>query len=321
MKRILGLGNALVDALVCVENDGVLTELGLPKGSMQLIDKERRLALETRFAGAGVKQATGGSACNTILALAAAGAEPGLVGKVCDDAAGRFFRESAQAAGIAAELLTDTLPTGLCTALITPDGQRTMATYLGAAANLQPEDLVPAMFDGYGYLYIEGYLVQNHDLMLRAVGLARAAGMTVCIDLASYNIVEQEHAFFSELLRSTDIVFANEEEARAFAGASAEEALETLVGLCPTAVVKVGARGVLAASGDERVTVPAIPVEAVVDTTGAGDYYAAGFLFEHARGASLRRCAETGALFAAHVIQEVGASLPPARWQAIRACL
>lgn len=321
MKRILGLGNALVDALVCVENDSVLAELGLPKGSMQLIDRERRMALEARFAGADVKRATGGSACNTIKALASAGAVPGLVGKVCDDEAGRFFRVSAAASGIDACLLSDTLPTGLCTSLITPDGQRTLATYLGAAANLQSSDLQPAMFEGYSYLYIEGYLVQNHDLMLRAVELARKAGMTVCIDLASYNIVEAEHDFFSQLLRTTDIVFANEEEALAFAGTTPEEALEALAAICPTAVVKVGARGVLAAAGSQRIAVPALPVDAVVDTTGAGDYYAAGFLYEHARGASLEHCAGTGALFASHVIQEVGASLPESRWQAIRAQL
>lgn len=320
MKKILGLGNALVDALVAVD-DEVLAELGLPKGAMQLIDKASRLALEERFAATDTKRATGGSACNTIKALASAGAAAGLVGKVGADEAGRFFRESATKSGIDACLLVDALPTGLCTSLITPDGQRTLATYLGAAANLQPDDLQPAMFEGFGYLYIEGYLVQNHALMLRAVELARRFGMTVCIDLASYNIVEAERDFFAELLRQTDIVFANEEEARAFASAEPEAALETLAGFCPTAVVKVGARGVLAASGAERVALPALPVETVVDTTGAGDYFAAGFLYEHARGASLERCAATGALFASHVIQEVGAELPDACWQAIRARL
>lgn len=321
MKKIIGLGNALVDVLVRVEGDHVLAELGLPKGSMQLIGKERYLSLGARFAEADITRATGGSACNTILALAQAGACTGLVGKTSDDVAGRFFRDHFRAQGVDLRLLPDTLPTGVCTALITPDGQRTMATYLGAAANLQPDELRPEMFDGYGYLYIEGYLVQNHALMLRAVELAHAAGLAVCIDLASYNIVEAEYEFFGRLLAETDIVFANEEEARAFTGLEPEAALETLSGLCPTAVVKVGARGALVAAGTERVAVGAEPVDCVTDTTGAGDYYAAGFLFEHARGASLERAARTGALFASHVIQEVGTTLPPARWEAIRARL
>lgn len=133
------------------------------------------------------------------------------------------------------------LPTGVASTLISPDGQRTFGTYLGAAANLRPEDVVPEWFDGYDYFYIEGYLVQNHALIRRAVELAHEAGLKVCIDLASYNIVQDDREFFAELLQQTDIVFANEQEAQAFTGIdNAQANVEALASLCEIAVVKIG---------------------------------------------------------------------------------
>lgn len=318
MKRVLGLGNALVDALVQVSNDNILSELSLPKGSMQLIDTERYAEVCQRMATMPVKRATGGSACNTVLALAHLDAHPGLIGRVADDDNGRFFADNCRRYGINAILLPDSLPTGVASTFISADGQRTFATYLGAAANLTADDLRPELLEGYDYLYIEGYLVQNHDLIARAVELAKRGGLQVCLDLASYNIVEAERDFFGYLLERTDIVFANEEEARAFTGLEAREALDRLAALCPVAVVKTGRDGSMARCGEDFATIGAEPVTQVVDTTAAGDFFAAGFLYRHALGLPLRDCLEAGGLLAAAVIQVVGTEVPESGWEALR---
>lgn len=317
-KRIIGIGNALVDVLVQIDNDSILGELNLPKGSMQLIDNETYRHISKRLAAVDTKCATGGSACNTMLALANMQAEPGLIGKVSDDTYGRFFARNCAERHIHAHLLPSTLPTGVASTFISPDGQRTFATYLGAAAGMTADDLRPAMMEGYDYLYIEGYLVQNHDLILRAVELARKAGMTVCIDLASYNIVEAEREFFAYLLEQTDIVFANEEEAHAFTGLQPRAALDRLAGLCRVAVVKLGSEGAITLCDGEFARVPACPVTQVVDTTAAGDFFAAGFLLRHAEGCTPEACLSTGTALAGAVIQVVGTKLDESTWQQLR---
>ncbi len=318
MKKVLGIGNALVDALVKVENDGILEELALPKGSMQLIDTARYLEISKRMAEMAVSRATGGSAGNTVLALANLGAAPGLVGKISDDENGRFFAENCRTHGITPYLLRDERPTGVASTFISPDGQRTFGTYLGAAAELQPEDIREEWFEGYSYFYIEGYLVQNHALIERAVDMARSAGLKVCLDLASYNIVEADRDFFAQLLQKTDVVFANEEEARAFTGKAPREALAELAALCEVAVVKTGAEGAMASMDGITARIEAFPVAEVVDTTGAGDFFAAGFLYALTLGASLDTCLTSGALLASHVIQLVGTTLPEEVWHDIR---
>ncbi len=320
MKRILGIGNALVDALVQVPNDLILNELQLPKGSMQLLSTARYEQVSSRMRMLQPQRTTGGSACNTILAIAHLGGQPGLIGKVGADEPGRFFAESFVSQGVCPQLLTHpTLPTGVASTLITPDGQRTFGTYLGAAAELQPDDVRGEWFEGYSYFYIEGYLVQNHELIRRAVQLAHEKGLLVCIDLASYNIVQEERRFFAELLAQTDLVFANEQEAAAFTGRDdAEYNVRELAKLCQLAVVKVGKKGVLARQGDEQVFCPARDVPHVVDTTAAGDYFSAGFLYAHAREASLLRCSQLGSLLAGHIIEVVGTALSAETWQTIK---
>lgn len=320
MKRILGIGNALVDALVQVENDLILSELDLPKGSMQLIDTERYLQIQKRLSFFQQQRTTGGSACNTILAIANMGAAPGLIGKVGRDEPARFFAANCKAHGIAARLLDDELlPTGVASTIITPDGQRTFGTYLGAAAALEPDDIRAEWFDGYDYLYIEGYLVQNHALIRRVVDLAREAGLKVCIDLASYNIVLEDREFFAELLEQTDIVFANELEASAFTGVDNPlQNIETLASMCEIAVVKIGKNGVLVRSGNQQLCCPARDVPRVVDTTAAGDYFSAGFLYALADGRDFMTCARLGSLLSGHIIEVVGTALDEAVWQEIR---
>ena len=321
MKKILGIGNALTDVLARVEDEEVLDVLGLPKGSMQLIDEARLPAIREAMSRMDVSRATGGSAGNTMLALANLGAAPRFVGKIGDDETGRFFADNAAAKGIEPVLVRSTLPSGIAHTFITPDGERTFATFLGAAGSMQADDLTAEMFAGFDYLYIEGYLVQNHELILRAIELAKQQGLKVCIDLASYNIVAAEHDFFVELLTNgIDIVFANEEEARAFAGTEPEEALGQLAELCEIAVVKLGGRGSTVMYGGEKTTFGCNKAT-IVDTTGAGDFYAGGFMYGLLQGWNMERCAFAGTLLAGHVIQTIGTTLPEEEWEEIRACL
>ena len=318
---VIGIGNALVDALVQVPNDEILTELELPKGSMQLIDTDRYEKISKIMSHMDVKRATGGSAGNTILALANLNAAPAFIGKVSDDENGRFFADNCQTYGIKANLLTDTLPTGVASTFISTDGQRTFGTYLGAAARLTADDMRPEWFEGYDYFYIEGYLVQNHDLIECAVDMAHKAGLKVCLDLASYNIVEGDRDFFAYLLEKTDIVFANEEEARAFTGKEPREALDELAKLCEIAVVKVGKDGALARCGEDFAEQSAMPVAQVVDTTAAGDFFAAGFLYAHSLGRNLQECLYAGSILSGHVIQVVGSKLSGESWNNIKQLL
>lgn len=319
MKKILGIGNALVDALYQIKDETLLNEMQLPKGSMQLIDTGRYTDIGRRMKDLPVKLATGGSACNTILALANMGMKTGLIGKIADDEPGRFFENKFRQLGTRTYLQHEDLPTGVASTFITPDGQRTFGTYLGAAACLRPEDLREEWFGEYDYLYIEGYLVQNHALIERAVDMAREADCRVCLDMASYNIVEAEHDFFTHLLKKTDMVFANEEEARAFTGNSPREALDELAGICEVAVVKTGAAGAMACSGDEGpAAVAAVPVDHVTDTTAAGDFFASGFLYAHAHRRPLADCLRAGTLLAAEVIQVVGTQLSEDSWNGLR---
>ena len=318
MKRTLGIGNALVDVLTKVDNEQILSELHLPKGSMQLLSTEAYAEVTRRMQALPTKLTTGGSACNTLLALSHLDAPTGMIGKIGDDENGRFFASYFAQRGISTRLLHDSRPTGVASTFITPDGQRTFGTYLGAAARLTADELQQAWFEGYDYFYIEGYLVQNHDLVLRAIELAHAAGCEVCLDLASYNIVEADLDFFRALMPSIDIVFANEQEAQALTGLEARAALDALAATCHIAVVKIGKHGVWACHGTEVAHCAARDVPVVVDTTAAGDYFAAGFMHALAAGEPLATCIARGSLLAGHIIEVVGTELPDATWQQLR---
>ena len=322
MKKIIGIGNALVDALVTLPNDDLLHTFGLPKGSMTLIGDEEQQRIQECFASLDVQRATGGSAGNTMLALANLGAEPGFIGAVGDDATGAFFSSNCEQCGITPYLTKLPVQSGIAYTFISPGGERTFATYLGAAAMMGPDDLAPEMFEGYDYLYVEGYLVQNHALIQRAVELAREMGLKICLDLASYNIVAADHEFFTRLVTEyVDVVFANEEEARAFAAAEPDEALDRLHSLCEVAVVKLGAAGSTIMRDGERVFAEAWPVDKVVDTTAAGDFYAAGVMYGLMRECTLAQCAQVGTILSGHVIQIVGTQLSAQTWDHIKALI
>ena len=319
MKKIIGIGNALVDALVTLPNDELLHAFGLPKGSMTLIGDEEQQRIQECFASLEVQRATGGSAGNTMLALSKLGIKPGFIGTVGNDVTGDFFAANCAKCGITPFLTRLPIQSGIAYTFISPGGERTFATYLGAAAMMGPDDLKPEMFEGYDYLYVEGYLVQNHALIMRAVEMAKERGLKVCLDLASYNIVAADHEFFTRLVEDyVDVLFANEEEARAFAMADPDEALQHLHSLCEVAVVKLGPAGSSIMREDEKVLVEAWPVDKVVDTTAAGDFYAAGVMYGLMHDCSLMQCAKVGTILSGHVIQIVGTQLSEDTWNRIK---
>ena len=319
MDKIIGMGNALVDVLVRIDDDSLLEKLHLPKGSMQLIQEDTLSEIRKYTSGMKIHRSTGGSAGNTVCALAALGANPGFIGKVGQDETGTFFGDTLRQRGVNALLTTCDLPSGIASTFISTDGERTFGTYLGAAATLGAEDLSRKMFAGYNYLYIEGYLLQDHDLMLRAVQLAKEEGLQVCLDMASYNVVEAERDFFDQLIvKYVDIVFANESEALAYTGKTPHEALEEIASKCSIAVVKTGKEGSLVKKGTEVIQLLSCPIDNVLDTTGAGDFYAAGFMYGLTCGYSLEKCVQISTILATAVIQEVGTTLPAKKWDEIK---
>ena len=319
MEKIIGIGNALVDILVRLEEDALLEQMQLPKGGMTLIDDARQKMLRTHMEDLNGEQATGGSAGNAMLALARLGCKAGFVGKVGRDDLGKFYADSFKAAGIDAHLLQCDLPTGVANTFISPDGERTFGTCLGAAATLQASDITPALFEGVSMAHIEGYLVQNHDLMEAICQTALEQSVQLSLDLASYNVVAADLPFFRHLVQDyIDIVFANEEEAATFTGKEEPlEALREIAAFKCLAVVKLGSKGSSARLGREEVVIGAHKVP-VVDTTAAGDFFAGGFLYALNRGASLKDCLSCGALLSEHIIGVVGTRLPDDEWEKIK---
>lgn len=318
MKSILGIGNALTDILALLPDDTLLERFHLPKGSMQHVDQETgdKIWQILRGTPGGVQYVAGGSAANTITGTAIFGMRSGFIGKVGEDELGHLFKSDQQQYGIRSTLLKGTQSSGRAMVFITaPNAERTFAVYLGAALELGPDDLTEEMFSGYDYFHIEGYLVQNQALIRRAVELAKEAGAIVSIDMASYNVVESNRAFLHDIVENyVDIVFANETEAKAFTGLEPREALDAMASMCRIAVVKVGKEGSMVKSGDELYMIDPWPAVAL-DATGAGDTYAAGFLYAHSLGAPVRVCGEVGSIIAAKVVEIVGTKIDIPRWK------
>jgi sugar/nucleoside kinase (ribokinase family) len=317
MKKVLGIGNALVDIMTRVKDEGLLEKYQLPKGSMQLVDHEFIKKLTVATEAMDRQLASGGSAANTIHGLARLGVDTGFIGKVGRDELGSFFTDDMKKAGITPHLFESETDSGRAIALVTPDSERTFATFLGAAVELSASDLSSRIFQGYDYLHIEGYLIQNQDLMKQALEMARQNGLQVSLDLASFNVVEGNLDFLRSFVTDyVDILFANEEEARAFTGKEPREALDMLANLCQVVVVKVGREGSFVKRGAERHQIDPIATEPV-DTTGAGDAYAAGFLYGLTQDRDLDACGRLGSLLAGKVIEVVGAKMGPDKWKEI----
>ena len=319
MKSILGMGNALTDILAVLPDDTFLKQFHLPKGSMQHVDMATGDKIWQTLKPMGVQYVAGGSAANTITGTAIFGMESGFIGKVGDDELGHLFRSDQEQYGIRSTLFKGVNSSGRAMVFITaPNAERTFAVYLGAALELCPDDLKPEYFQGYDYFHIEGYLVQNQNLIRKAVEMAKEAGCIISLDMASYNVVESNEAFLHDIVdKYVDIVFANESEAKAFTRMEPREALDELARHCDIAVVKIGKDGSMLKSGDEYHFIEAWPAD-TIDATGAGDTYAAGFLYAHSLGMPLKVCGEVGSIIAAKVVEVIGTKIDIPRWKAAK---
>ncbi len=308
-KSVLGAGSALVDVVISLNDDLLLQELELPKGSMILVDAERSAKIKEAAISLQPVVQTGGSAANTVRAIAQIDGKSGYLGKISDDEYGRFFKACFEKNGITNHLFYSDTPTGNASCLISPDSERTFGTFLGAASELDHNELTDEIFAPYDILHIEGYLVFNEELIEGILQKAKKNGLLVSIDMASYNVVEAKLDFLKRIVKEyVDIVFANEEEAKSFTGLGPKQALKKIAEMCAIAVVKIGKDGSMVQSGKEFVKVDTPQVKSI-DTTGAGDVYAAGFLYGFANDFSLQNCGKLGSLMAGKVIQVYGAQI------------
>jgi len=309
---VLGIGNAIVDVLARTDDD-FLVRQNMRKGAMTLIDEARATSIYDAMGPA--VEISGGSAANTIVGCASLGGRAAFVGKVKDDELGRVFAHDIRAAGVA----FDTPPasegpsTARCYVLVSPDGERTMNTYLGAAQDLHPRDIDPDAIAASAITYLEGYLwdpKHAKDAFLKAAAAAHEAKRMVALTLSDAFCVDRWRDEFLGLVRdgTVDLLFANEAELRSlYQTADFDTALAALRREARLAVVTRSEHGCVVAARDKVLAVPASPVERVVDTTGAGDLFAAGFLYGLSQGAGHERAASLGALAAAEVIQHLGA--------------
>lgn len=316
--KVLGMGNALVDIITRIDNDKILESFGLPRGSMTLVDLDTSNFIHAETAGMTKTRASGGSAANTIHGLAHLGIETGFIGKVGNDDMGRFFKKDMQINSINPILFRSLNETGRAMALISKDSERTFATYLGAAIDLSVEDISLDIFEGYDYFYVEGYLVQDKSMFEKALRLAAKAGLKICLDLASYNIVAEQVDFFKSMItKYVDILFANEEEIRSLTGLSPEEGAVEISEVCELVVIKLGAEGSFCVCNNKMVRVGVRPSKAI-DTTGAGDLYAAGYIYGHMKELPPEICGKMGAILSGRVIELIGAKMDESNWENLR---
>ena len=309
---VIAIGNAIVDVMAPCE-DVEIAALGLAKGGMTLVDTAR--AKELYDAMGPAREISGGSAANTLAGLAALGAKCAFIGQVADDQLGEVFAHDIRAGGIAFDTAARAgdPPTARCLIFVTPDGQRTMNTFLGASQFLPAQALDENAIAAASVLYLEGYLWDPEEprkAMRRAIAAARNAGRKVAFTLSDAFVISRHGDDFRALIADgqIDILFANEHELAALTGLDDFQAgLMQLAANVPTVVVTRSEHGAHAVSGGEHAHVPAQPIDKVVDTTGAGDLFAAGFLFGHVRGRPLEDCLTLGAICAAEVISHYGA--------------
>lgn len=312
------MGNALVDIMTVLKTDRKLKEFALPKGSMQLVSKEFSNRLMAGTLGLQKKQSSGGSAANTVHGLANLGVKTGFVGKIGKDNLGRFFENDLSENNITPLMFLDLEETGRSIALISKDSERTFATYLGAAVDLKEEDITSDIFKGYQFFHIEGYLVQNRELIRKAMRLAKSHGLTVSIDMASFNVVKENRDFLESIIHEyVDIALANESEAESLTGEKPEKALSVMSSMADIAVVKLGKNGSLIKQGSEEHSIGIEEVRSI-DTTGAGDLYAAGFLYGLCKDQSLEICGKTGSILGAYVTTVIGAKMDEETWKTVK---
>ena len=309
--NVVGIGNAIVDILVHADDDFLVAN-GLTKGSMTLIDAARADELYGRMGPA--IEISGGSAANTMAGVASLGGRAAYIGKICTDQLGEVFRHDIRAIGVDFETapVVGAPPTARSLIVVTPDGQRTMNTMLGACVELGPADIDEPAITGAQVTYMEGYLLDKptaKEAFLKAATIAHDAGRRVSLTLSDTFCVERHRDSFRDLVAGhVDILFGNEHEVMAlYQVGSLDEAVDAVRGECEVAAITRGAKGSLILNGDERFEVAAEPVARIVDSTGAGDLYAAGFLYGFTDGRHPAECGRLGSIAAAEVISHIGA--------------
>lgn len=317
--RILGIGSPIVDALAHVSDD-FLHSIPGEKGGMDLVEASMIEDILEKHDDA-VHRAPGGSASNTIVGLAKLGIATAFLGKLGKDDLAQFYEEQLCDAGVDIEGIKycEVSPTGHCLSLITPDAERTMRTHLGAACGLVPADIHVDDFAGFTHAHVEGHLLHDPILLETILSCAKQAGCTVSYDLGHYEVVKDKREHLEAMLdKYVDMAFANEDEAKAYAGSDdILMALDKLATHCDISAVKLGPKGCWVQSATERVRVEAIPTEAV-DSTGAGDLWAVGFLYAYYRGGDLEACGRAGSLLGAKVVEQIGAMIPDHHWENLK---
>jgi sugar/nucleoside kinase (ribokinase family) len=320
-KTIVGVGSALVDILAHAD-DAFLAEAGAVKGGMIYVEKNHIEQTLTRLSGQSAI-VPGGSACNTVVGISRLGGKARFVGKRGKGPMGDFFESALRANNVDPRLFRSEVPTGRVLSIITPDAERSMFTFLGAAAETRPEDIREDLFADAAIVHIEGYLLFNPQLILTALKAAKSAGARVSLDLASFNVVEQSRDLLAEVVQNyVDILIANEDEAGAYTGESDPlTAIRALGRYVTVAALKLGPRGSIIGRDGQFIAVAAEGDGRAIDTTGAGDLWASGFLFGLAEGYPLEKCGALGSACGYEVCQVVGASIPEEGWRRIRSLL
>jgi sugar/nucleoside kinase (ribokinase family) len=317
-KLIVGVGNALIDILA-YEDEDFVKKTGAAKGGMIYVEKE---FIEQTLAMSSNQPITvpGGSACNTIVGIGRLGGAARFIGKCGNGELGTFFENDLKRQNVEPALLRSNSPTGRVLSIVTPDAQRSMFTCLGAAAEMLPPDISENSVENAAVVHIEGYLLFNPQLILKVLKTAKASGALVSLDLPSYNVVKESHELLKHIVEtSVDILMANEDEARAYTGQADEvRALNALAKKVDIAVLKIGERGSLIAHNNERAPIRPQGSGDAIDSTGAGDLWAAGFLYGLVNGYPLEKCGALGSACGYEVCQVMGANIPDAGWERIR---
>ena len=318
MKKIVGIGNALVDVIVQITDERLFQEFSLKKGGMEMIDKHTKRKIHNHIQHLDLKIASGGSTANTIHGLARLGAETGYIGKISEDQMGNFFKTDLLHSNITPHLIFSSNDTGIATTFMTPDAERTFATYLGAAAELLPEDIDDDIFTNYQYIHVEGYLIFNHKVIEHICQQAKKQGLTISMDMASFNVMEENRDFMRYLLENfVDIILGNEEEAKALTGKEEKEALDVLSQYCDISVVKLGKRGSLVKIDNTTYDIPAVGGDCI-DANGLGDIYAAGFLYGLMNHYTPQQSGYIASYLANELGNTMGAKLSDTQWENVK---
>jgi sugar/nucleoside kinase (ribokinase family) len=330
--KVLGMGNALTDIIIRLDSDEHLNYLGLPKGSMQLVGEKRskeildyfrqrdmKIGAENSWGNRPFTLSTGGSASNAVTGCASLGLECGFIGSIGKDEYGKFYIDDLIERGMTPYFQTmENAPSGTAITLVSPEGERTFATHLGAAYQLTTMSVKKEYFKGYDYFHIEGYLVQNYELLETSMRMAHEAGVKVSFDMGSYNIVEENLDFLRRIIpKYVDVLFCNEQEAQTFTGKTGNGALREAGKTCPLVAMKTGKNGSMLINKNVVYMIPPFPAQRI-DTNGAGDSYVSGFLYGLSKNYPLQTTGEIASLISSKVISIIGPKLNEEGWKMVK---